>query len=124
MTVVLVTGGRGYEDKKRVKKELDALGLKPYVDTIVNGGCPTGADHWARVYGETYRIPVLTVYADWYSSLGPASGPYRNARMLERDPDVVLAFPGGRGTASMVGLARGAIATGAAITLVEVSADG
>jgi ABC-type Fe3+-hydroxamate transport system substrate-binding protein len=37
---------------------------------------------------------------------GPSAGPIRNGRMLEYKPDLVIAFPGGRGTANMVKQAR------------------
>lgn len=40
---------------------------------------------------------------------GKAAGPIRNQRMLDDGkPDRVLAFPGGRGTANMVKLAKAA----------------
>ncbi len=122
MTILLVTGGRDYDDRKRFSAEVGQFRLRPYEDLIVNGGCPTGADFLARLYGETFFVPVLTVPADWYSSRGRASGPYRNARMLSSfglRPDKVLAFPGGKGTASMVGLARQA-----GIEIVYAGRDG
>jgi hypothetical protein len=44
--------------------------------------------------------------AEW-ETLGRKAGPIRNERMLtEGKPDLVVAFPGGRGTAHMTRLAR------------------
>ena len=46
------------------------------------------------------------------------AGPRRNRRMLDRRPDLVLAFAGGRGTADMVRQAR---ASG--VRVIEVFPD-
>lgn len=52
--------------------------------------------------------PVRAFPADWHRD-GKAAGPIRNRRMLlEGMPDLVVAFPGGRGTADMVRRARAA----------------
>jgi hypothetical protein len=56
------------------------------------------AEWWAEGIG--VRCDVYE--ADWIS-LGRKAGPIRNQRMLEEGkPDLVMAFPGGRGTADMV----------------------
>ena len=49
----------------------------------------------------------LKVYpADWELH-GKSAGPIRNQQMLiEGKPDLVLAFPGGKGTAHMVSIAK------------------
>lgn len=39
--------------------------------------------------------------ADWKRH-GRAAGPIRNQKMLEEKPEMVVAFPGGKGTADMV----------------------
>lgn len=44
--------------------------------------------------------------ANW-KKFGKAAGPLRNVKMIEEGkPDVVIAFPGGHGTANMVALAE------------------
>jgi hypothetical protein len=54
--------------------------------------------------------------ADW-KGLGRKAGPIRHQQMLdESQPALVVAFPGGRGTADMVCRARGAD-----IEVIEVS---
>lgn len=51
-------------------------------------------------------VPVIVYHADW-NAHGRSAGPIRNAKMLaEGKPDLVVAFPGGKGTAHMVGIAR------------------
>lgn len=78
-----------------------------YLDTvelIIHGGA-NGADQLAGAFGEAFGIAVATFKADW--SRGKSGGPIRNQRMLdEAKPDMVLAFPGGTGTANMVKLAK------------------
>jgi hypothetical protein len=54
--------------------------------------------------------------AEW-DRLGRKAGPIRNHRMLdEGKPDLVAAFPGGRGTSGMIALANKA---GVEVTEVE-----
>ena len=44
--------------------------------------------------------------ADW-DTHGRGAGPIRNKQMLEEGkPDLVIAFPGGKGTANMIGQAK------------------
>ena len=51
-------------------------------------------------------VVVEEFKADW-DKFGRAAGPIRNAQMLrEGKPDLVVAFPGGRGTANMVAQAK------------------
>ena len=38
--------------------------------------------------------------------MGHCGGPKRNQMMLDQKPDIVLAFPGGRGTADMIARAE------------------
>ena len=67
-------------------------------------GADTISEHWAK----DRETPTEIYQADW-KRLGHAAGPIRNERILkEGRPDVVVAFPGGRGTANMVGQARAA----------------
>jgi len=57
--------------------------------------------------------------ANW-AGLGRKAGPIRNQEMLDQGrPNMVVAFPGGRGTADMVRRARGA-----GVEVIEVGEDG
>lgn len=93
---ILVCGGRSYEDWNAVSKALKSL--EPTV--IIQGGAP-GADRLAQKWAEHNAIPVVTYPANW--NTGKKGGPMRNAFMLgDSRPDMVVAFPGGTGTADMV----------------------
>lgn len=113
---VLVCGGRDYDDDARVWSELRGLTVNedghPEPGTVViHGGCPTGADAWASawaIWNDWAPVYEQVFPADWDKN-GRAAGPIRNSQMLaEGKPDVVLAFPGGRGTADMVRKAKAA----------------
>jgi hypothetical protein len=55
--------------------------------------------------GKGARHPVSTFFAAWHEH-GRGAGPIRNRQMLEEGrPDLVVAFPGGHGTAGMIKLA-------------------
>lgn len=98
---ILVCGGRDYGNRERLFSILDvAHAANPIIDLIV-GGAP-GADSLAREWA-TERSVKLDLYpADW-DRYGKAAGPIRNQQMLdEGKPHLVIAFPGGRGTADMV----------------------
>lgn len=102
---VLVCGGRDYRGRTAVFEALDRLARQQNIGLIINGGA-TGADEFAAQWARSRAIPFLTHPADWEKH-GKAAGPVRNAQMLKMwEPDFVLAFPGGRGTESMVALAE------------------
>ena len=76
------------------------------IEAVIHGGA-RGADEGARMWGESEHVKVLRFDADWRKH-GKAAGPIRNARMLrDGKPDIVIALPGGRGTADMVRQAEG-----------------
>jgi YspA, cpYpsA-related SLOG family len=100
---VLVCGGRDFKNWKAIYDALDALP----VETLIEGGAP-GADLIARDWAMSRLIPVETYEAEWERD-GNAAGPIRNRKMLtDGRPDLVLAFPGGPGTSSMIRLAKAA----------------
>jgi len=104
---VLVCGGRQYDDAATLASRLSEINRDHAITEIIEGGA-AGADTLARKFGEHEGIPVRTFPADW-DTHGRAAGPIRNRQMLEEGrPDLVVAFPGGRGTANMVKQARAA----------------
>jgi hypothetical protein len=104
---LLVCGGRDYSDTARVDEVLGAIHRTRGIGAIIHGGAK-GADRLAGWWGANHRVRVLVFEADW-NSHGKAAGPIRNKQMIEEGkPDAVVAFPGGRGTANMIGQAKAA----------------
>lgn len=100
---VLVCGGRYFEGWLLLKRTLDRL--KPRPTLIIHGGA-RGADLMAKVWAEENDIPSEEYKADW-NLHKRAAGPIRNQKMLkEAKPDLVVAFPGERGTAHMVRISK------------------
>ena len=101
---ILVCGGRDYDDQHFVFASLDRLHASKGVSIVIHGDAP-GADTLAGQWAEAHGIHFAAVPALW-NKLGRKAGPLRNEAMLQLAPDAVVAFPGGRGTAHMVGLAK------------------
>lgn len=99
---VLVCGGRDFSDEPSLCYVLDQATRKiGGITTLIHGNAK-GADRLAGAWAERHDIPVAVYPADW-SKHGSAAGPIRNQQMLdEGKPDLVIAFPGGRGTSDMV----------------------
>lgn len=115
MTRVLVCGGRDFNDRELVFAELDRLNERSAILCIIEGGA-RGADYLAAQWSAKRELSEHARFsADW-ALYGKAAGPIRNQRMLdEGKPDLVVAFPGGTGTADMVRRA-----TAAGIEIIEV----
>jgi hypothetical protein len=102
---VLVCGGRDYQDMRTVTRVLD--GLVPRPTLIIQGGA-FGADACASEWAYKRDIQERQFTAHWKQN-GKAAGPIRNQLMLEEGkPHLVVAFPGGAGTADMVRRAKAA----------------
>ena|SRR5688572_22508209 len=102
---VLVCGGRTYNDTNAAYLVLDTLHHERVIERVAHGGA-TGADALANRWAMLNRIRVCVYAPDW-TRYGRGAGPIRNQRMLRTErPDLVVAFPGGAGTADMVAQAR------------------
>ena len=90
-------------------------------DVVIHGAA-RGVDHEAMIAAQTLPgVKHAPFAADW-GTHGKAAGPIRNQRMLDEGrPDLVVAFPGGRGTADMVRRAR---AAGVKVELIEFQEAG
>lgn len=98
---ILVCGGRDLSDSALVFRVLTPLLREKGVDRLVHGDA-TGADRIASSWAKSHNIPDIAYPADW-ETYGKAAGPIRNALVLAFEaPDLVVAFPGGRGTADML----------------------
>ena len=120
-----VCGGRFYSDHRRVFAVLGQLNLSYGIGRLFHGAAP-GADAlascWREQVAKTVRVvkavcldsiptPDEQPYPAKWKQYGKAAGPIRNAAMLaaelERGPvHLLLAFPGGGGTADMVRRSR------------------
>jgi YspA, cpYpsA-related SLOG family len=104
---VLVCGGRQFEDCDTLNAGLDKLHHEHRITLVIAGGA-RGADTLAEEWAKAVGLPCTVYRADW-EKLGRKAGPIRNQQMLDEGrPDLVVAFPGRRGTADMVGRARSA----------------
>jgi|SRR5882672_7142120 len=105
---VLVCGGRNYDDLGRVYSVLDMLHRKKPITCIIEGGAK-GADYLACRWSASRGLPEHRRFnADW-GLHGKSAGPKRNQKMIdEGKPDMVVAFPGGTGTADMIRRAKAA----------------
>ena len=102
---VLVCGGRAYDDGDAIFAALNDFSADREITEIIQGGAK-GADSWAKKFAEMGQIPCRTFAANWKRD-GRMAGPIRNETMIvQGKPDVVIAFPGGRGTADCVRRAR------------------
>lgn len=99
-SVVIVCGGRNYQDRKFLFEQLDRAHRKAGFVLLIQGGAD-GADALAYEWAKSREVPSLCIPAKW-SSRGKAAGPIRNSAMLTLGPRAVIAFEGGRGTADMI----------------------
>src|SRR5690606_11824331 len=74
--------------------------------TLVHGGAPGADSEAAYVAAYLLEWPVEAHPADWQRH-GRAAGPIRNQQMVDSGADLVIAFPGGRGTADLIRRAPG-----------------
>lgn len=90
---VLVTGSRSWLDSGTVWKELRAIALKAGYDqmAVIHGHCRRGADRYADIWAETWRVTCERYPADW-STYRKQAGYVRNAEMVAAGADECLAF--------------------------------
>lgn len=104
---VLVCGGREFDDYETLRLELfKVFDGVPFKEALLIEGGAKGADFLARVWAKGNGVPYKEYPANWKTH-GYRAGPIRNQQMLdEGKPDLVVAFPGGEGTADMVRRAK------------------
>ncbi len=102
---VIICGGRKFWERARMYQELDRIDSEKRILTVITGGA-NGADFLAQSWAEA-RLKHLVVFEAQWDKYGKSAGPIRNEQMLkESGPDLVIAFPGGRGTAHMIAISR------------------
>ena len=102
---VLVCGGRDFNDASMVREILDQVHEDLNISCIIEGGA-RGADRLAGAWALVSGIDREVYHADW-NRYGRRAGYLRNVRMAnEGKPDLIVAFPGGKGTAMMESIAK------------------
>lgn len=104
---VLICGGRTYNDIQAVYKCLDDIHAQTPggISIIIEGGA-RGADTIGFYWAKSRKVKNIRFPAKWEIH-GKAAGPIRNLQMIEEGrPDIVVAFPGGPGTANMIAQAK------------------
>ena len=117
---LLVCGGRNYQDYTTLSKVLNKFHRENGFTTLIHGAA-SGADTLAGRWAKAHDVPVEPYPAQWKThddgcsphcrnnSYCRRAGFRRNERMLNHGkPEMVIGFPGGPGTASMLKLARDA----------------
>jgi hypothetical protein len=119
---IIVTGGRSYDDaqaKVHVFSVLDEIHAEHGIEMVMHGACGwklsdsrthirrfmRGADAMAHDWATEKMILVHPYPADWRTH-GKGAGRSRNQAMVDVGADLVVAFPGGDGTANCVALAQ------------------
>lgn len=104
---VLVCGGRTYRRIAFAYATLSALHAETPITVLVQGGA-RGADWIGKSWAAAHGVPMREFRAQW-GVYGRRAGFLRNREMLTvGQPALVVAFPGGPGTADMVRQARAA----------------
>lgn len=112
---VLVCGGRYYSNSKNIFSILDDI--KAVIEQnnntfntnteikIINGGA-RGADNISTDWAKQNNVSLDIYLADW-DKYKKAAGHIRNKLMFtSSNPDIIIAFNGGRGTQNMIELAK------------------
>ncbi len=107
MIKVLICGGRDFNDYGLLADTLVGLiGQYDPKDVTIISGHARGADKLGERFANVNECKLLIFPADW-DKYRKAAGPVRNQQMIdEGKPDLVVAFPGGRGTQDMVKRAK------------------
>ncbi len=117
MKSLLVCGDRNWVDFDIIRSYLELANIAGF-DTIIEGEAK-GADSMARDIGILLGFKVIPVPAEW-DKYHKAAGPIRNAKMLEYQPSLCLAFHPNigqsKGTLDMITKARKA---GIPVVLVD-----
>ena len=106
---VIVCGGRDFGgnrfDASLLTHTMNKLHRRELITAVIEGDA-RGADRMAGLWARKLGITNLKYPAKW-AKYGKAAGIIRNQAMLAQSaPDFLVAFPGGRGTADMVRIAR------------------
>lgn len=98
---ILICGGRDYDDVAKFNAVMELV--RPHLEDefcLIHGSA-RGADRLAHLWAFFEGCPVIEMKANW-DRYSKSAGPIRNRWMIDYAmPDLVIAFPGGNGTADM-----------------------
>lgn len=101
---VMVCGGRDYDNQVQLYSVLDDIHANTPIKKLIHGN-GRGADMLAQMWANERGVNVTSFPAEW-GKYNKAAGPIRNQAMVDDGPHLVVAFPGGSGTADSVTRAR------------------
>ena len=106
---VIVCGSRNWGEyphqRQKIYDALDAIHAAKPITFLFHGNA-RGVDTVAGTWGKLKQtIQVVPVPAEW-SKYGDRAGPIRNKNMLGQGVELVIAFPGGKGTTNMIAQAE------------------
>lgn len=109
----IIAGSRTITDYSLVERAVKESGFE--ITEVVSGGQKTydpvtrkpvgGVDFFGEVWAHKHGIPVEQFPAEWDTS-GRAAGPIRNAEMASCAEALICIHTGGKGSASMLRVAR------------------
>lgn len=119
---ILICGGRNFNDKHMFDAAMRTiphhLNFNFIGSPVIISGGATGADTLARDFAIAEGLPFIEFPADWKKH-GKRAGYIRNKQMLDEGrANLVVAFPGGKGTEMMIDLA-----TKANVLVMKISRD-
>jgi predicted Rossmann-fold nucleotide-binding protein len=100
---ILVCGGRDYQNADVIGKAL--ANAAPGKHTLVHGAC-RGADSIAAEIAKARGWRIEPRYPDTARYGSPRAFHIRNQEMVDAGADLLIAFPGGNGTADCVRRAK------------------
>ena len=106
---VAITGGRKIITDI-VAPYMDLVHTKIGITVLIEGEA-IGIDKAGKAWAESCGVPVLAfpIRPEDWRLYGLSAGPRRNQKMIDiGKPDILVAFPGGRGTGDMVRRSRAA----------------
>lgn len=98
---VVVCGGRSFGNRAWLYHVLRGVHRDRAIIALAHGGA-AGADTLTGDWARENDVPCEVFPADW-KRFGTAAGPIRNGTMLRNfKPDLVVSFPGARGTLNCI----------------------
>lgn len=106
--VILITGGRDFKDRAYIRQTMETCRPHFADQFVIVQGDAKGVDFICKNWAIENGFPCIGMPACW-DFFGNTAGGIRNGWMLKfTKPDLLIAFPGGKGTADMKRKARSA----------------